>query len=302
MFDHFDTSLFDDPEFKEDSVREEIVVPIIKRLGYELSGPQRIVRSKSLLHPFVMIGSKKHPIHIVPDYLLYSDGRPGLVLDAKKPDANLIKSKHVEQAYSYAIHPEVRVRFYALCNGRSLVAYDIYGLAPVFDIAFEKIDRDWNVISSVMCPDNTSFAGPHHLAPDLGICVMKLGFETGDTWLFPVTSILHFGRMAESEYTMTANVTVGDVDHMVSFDAPARVFERILECTDEPNREFLKSVLVPGQHTFAKRPIFLSLETTLGKPTRGQHDTFVPFVIESVERLDEDLYNERVASLSQDGE
>lgn len=302
MFDHFDVSVFDDPEFKEDSVREEIVVPIIKRLGYRLSGPHRIARSKSLLHPFVMIGSKKHPIHIIPDYLLYSDGRPGFVLDAKKPAANLIKSKHVEQAYSYAIHPEVRVRFYALCNGRSLVAYDIYGLAPVFEIALENIDRYWNVINSVLCADNTSFAGPRQLAPDFGICVMKMGFDTGDTWLFPVTSILHFGRMTESEYTMTANITVGDVDHMASFDASPEVFERILEFTDEQNREFLKNVLVPGQHTFAKRPIFLSLETTIGKPTRGQHDTFVPFLIQTVERLGEQLYNEVVASLSQGGE
>ena len=296
MFEDFEISLLDDPEFKEDSVREEIVVPIIKRLGYQLTGPNRIVRSKSLLHPFVMIGSKKHPVHIIPDYLLYSDERPGLVLDAKKPSANLIKTKHVEQAYSYAIHPEVRVRFYALCNGKSIVAYDIYGLEPVFEIQLEDIDRDWNVINSVLCPDNTSFAGPRQLSPDLGICVHKMGFETGDIWMFPFAAILNFGRMTESEYTMTVNVRVGDTDHMASMDASAEMFAQILETTDADNREFLLRALMPGQNTFAKRPIFLSLETTLGSPTRGQHDVFIPFMIRNVEKLDESLYNEMLAA------
>ncbi len=38
----FDFSLFDLPEFKEDSVREEIIVPILKELGYSASGQYKI--------------------------------------------------------------------------------------------------------------------------------------------------------------------------------------------------------------------------------------------------------------------
>lgn len=52
----FDFKLLDDPQFKEDSVREEILFPIIKALGYSASGKNRIIRSKNLLHPFVAIG------------------------------------------------------------------------------------------------------------------------------------------------------------------------------------------------------------------------------------------------------
>ena len=200
MFEDFDHSLFDDPEFKEDSVREEIVVPIVKRLGYEISGPNRIVRSRSLLHPYVMIGSKKHPVHIIPDYLLYSKNKPGLVLDAKHPLTSLVKSKHAEQAYSYAIHPDVRVRFYALCNGRSLVAYDIYGLEPVFDIDLKDLDRDWNIINSVLSPGNTAVGPLRELQPDLGVFLAKMGYNAGDDWPFPCNSLSFFGRLNEGEY------------------------------------------------------------------------------------------------------
>ena len=55
-------------EMKEDSVREIIIMPLLKYLGY---GEENIVRSLTLQHPFLKIGSnKKYPIHLVPDYVL----------------------------------------------------------------------------------------------------------------------------------------------------------------------------------------------------------------------------------------
>lgn len=34
MIDNFDLSSLDDPEFKEDSVREEVIAPLLRKLGY----------------------------------------------------------------------------------------------------------------------------------------------------------------------------------------------------------------------------------------------------------------------------
>lgn len=105
MFENFDFSLLDDPEFKEDAVREEIVAPILNRLGYTASGPNRIIRSRSLTHPFVSIGTQQRKINIIPDYLICIESNNAFILDAKAPTQILQNSKHVEQAYSYAIHP-----------------------------------------------------------------------------------------------------------------------------------------------------------------------------------------------------
>jgi len=49
-------TLSHDTEFKEDSVREVIILPILKELGYRQND---IVRSKTLQHPFLKIGSNK---------------------------------------------------------------------------------------------------------------------------------------------------------------------------------------------------------------------------------------------------
>src|SRR5712664_4742574 len=81
----FDFTVLDSPDFKEDSVREEIVHPILKALGYGASGPNRIIRSKGLEHPFLTVGSRKMPITLIPDYLLTVDENFTFVLDAKAP-------------------------------------------------------------------------------------------------------------------------------------------------------------------------------------------------------------------------
>src|SRR4029434_5081405 len=108
MFEDFDFSVLADPSYKEDSVREDLVAPLLKAVGFQPVGKHRMQRSQALTHPFVMIGSQKRKVHIVPDYTLWCDDQAVLVLDAKRPSESLVKSDHVEQAFSYAIHPEVR--------------------------------------------------------------------------------------------------------------------------------------------------------------------------------------------------
>lgn len=87
------------PDFKEDSVREVIILPIIKELGYSQAN---IVRSKTLQHPFLKIGSKKRPVNLVPDYALKVENNFAWVLDAKAPDQKIVNDDNVEQVYSYA--------------------------------------------------------------------------------------------------------------------------------------------------------------------------------------------------------
>jgi hypothetical protein len=288
---NFDPSLLDDPEFKEDSVREEIIVPILKRLGYSASGPYKIVRSKALLHPFVMIGSKKHTVTIVPDYLLHSEGRPALVLDAKRLDAKLVRSKHAEQAYSYAIHPDVRVRFYALCSGHQLVAYDIYEISPIFEIDFADIERQWDVVDSVLSPKSVAFAPERFFAPDFGTAVMKMSPQECIQWQFHFAKFSHLCLIDEGMFTLAANIPIGNIDHMASFDMPREVFAKLLSLTDHENREHLLNQLAPGRAAYSKRPIFARLDTFIGSPTQGQHDVFIPFIVQDVFELKEDDYH-----------
>jgi hypothetical protein len=63
------------------------------------------------------------------------------VLDAKSPTEKVINDENVEQAYSYAVHPEIRSNFFVLCNGIEFVVYKTTGgNAPVLYFKIENIE------------------------------------------------------------------------------------------------------------------------------------------------------------------
>ncbi len=55
----------------------------------------------------------------------------------------IVRSPHVEQAYSYAIHPDVRCMHYALCNGRQLAFYHVSRSEALFVIHRRDIRAQW---------------------------------------------------------------------------------------------------------------------------------------------------------------
>ncbi|MCA6072800.1 MAG: type I restriction enzyme HsdR N-terminal domain-containing protein [Endomicrobium sp.] len=139
-------------DFKENSVREIIVVPILKELGYS---DENIIRSKTLRHPFLKIGSKKRPVNLVPDYVLRVGDSFACVLEAKAPNQKIIDNENVEQAYSYAAHPEIRSLYFALCNG---IEFSLYrtsdSSSPILYFDVEDIDRNWDKLRLLLSQDS----------------------------------------------------------------------------------------------------------------------------------------------------
>lgn len=276
MFDVTET-VFKDPEFKEDSVREEIVVPILKRLGFSADGDNRIVRSRSLAHPFVMIGSKRNKINIIPDYLLEVAGYCGAVLDAKSPSENLIKSKHAEQAYSYAIHPEVRSRYYSLCNGQQLVIYDVRRFRPVLEVDFKDIDRRWDQIYSLLGPSNLSEFFRTKFDPDLGMAVQKYG-NSNTTHLFPFARINNLTSISGTLFTATQCISFGEIDYAVTFDFSNSIAAELFrKMHDQDSLKICNDKIESKEQYDLIHPIDCSIEARLGTLTQGVHEDFIPF-------------------------
>jgi len=153
FYNDFDFQILDSGEFKEDAVREELINPILKLLGYKSYGVNRIIYSKTLSHPFVQIGSKKRQINIVPDYLFEINGKYSWVLDAKAPFENITSGENIEQVYSYAIHPEIKADIFALCNGKEFVAFSKEQKEPLLLFQLSEIEKHWDEIQKLLSPD-----------------------------------------------------------------------------------------------------------------------------------------------------
>lgn len=142
---------YSDHDFKEDSVREEIILPIIKKLGYNSSD---IIRSKALQHPYLKVGTNKIPIKLIPDYILKVNGVYAWVLDAKSKEQNIDDGENVSQVYSYAIHPEVRSTYFAICNGIKFIIFKTDSIKPVLKLSIDEIEEKWEEIYRLVSPDS----------------------------------------------------------------------------------------------------------------------------------------------------
>jgi hypothetical protein len=221
MFSDFDFNLLDDPSFKEDSVREELIAPMLKDLGYSSSPPNQILRSVALKHPYVYIGTKKHPVNIIPDYLLKRSRRTFLVIDAKAPNEEIHHGKNVEQAYSYAIHRDVRANFYALCNRREFVLYHINRWPKVLSFSMKEIDSIRGLLVRLIGTE--SEFKKVAIKPDFGLHLLKLGLALDRnlkkiSQVFPVLDVDFVSRIDELSYSFSSHLEMDGIVYLATFD------------------------------------------------------------------------------------
>lgn len=286
MFDDFDFDLLDSDEFKEDSVREELILPIIKELGYKASGDSRVIRSKTLSHPFVSIGSQPRKISIVPDYVFLSDARPYWILDAKSPIEKISKSVHVEQAYSYAIHPEIRAEMYALCNGKEFVLYSIRELNPLLKFSLKDIDSNWDKLFRILNPEIKANPQLINYAPDFGIYMRKMGFVKGGLFTAPAINTKFISRLSERSYTCTSTIP-GDVDMAISLDFNKKTFKKLLKTLPPEQADRIRLALSqqPFYINFSENDPDVKFGISSNISSEIHHnaeESYIPFIVKEV--------------------
>jgi hypothetical protein len=293
MFANFDFTALNDPNYKEDSVREDLISPLLKELGYQPTGKQRMQRSQSLPHPFVMIGSQKRKIQVIPDYTLFYEDQAILILDAKRPSEAVVQSKHVEQAFSYAIHPEIRTKSYALCNGHELVLYDIDRAGPVFRLKMVEINERWTELLKHFSPVALLNHSHRAFQPDLGIFLKNAGFDQTHEFTFVDARITSLGHTSGGVLTATASPEM--IEGMAfagSFDMPLDVLPSILSCLPREVGAMVSNALSnPRSIVHVGGVIAITWTAQLGVQEFGsfQHDPLIPLIvtkIQSISRVD----------------
>lgn len=279
MFTDFDFDILDDPSFKEDSVREELISPLLKALGYSAFGSNKIIRSKNLVHPYVYIGSKKQKINIIPDYVLSVEGAGVWILDAKSPSEDLVKSKNSEQAFSYAIHPEIRANYYALCNGREFVLYEISHLAPIMRVKLCELTNSLAPIRKILAPE---YIKKPHLAffnPDFGLYMIKSGWNPDIKFSYYCEKIAYLAKIDDERYTTTLEMHFFGILYCVTLDFKFLQLLQLLSFTSDENRKKIFDSISqqPFSIEFDNTPIFVGFHATLGnKSYRNDNEEFLP--------------------------
>ncbi|QLQ12730.1 MAG: type I restriction enzyme HsdR N-terminal domain-containing protein [Brevundimonas sp.] len=104
----------------------------MRSLGYRTGSENNIIREGQLRHDFLCLGRKtKNDMRLIgrPDYLLEIGGHGTILIEAKAGDRSL-SNETVEQAKSYAIHPEVAATAFVITNGLDFLVFSSSGQEP----------------------------------------------------------------------------------------------------------------------------------------------------------------------------
>lgn len=142
----------------EADIREEIIAPLLKELGYRSSGVNNIIREQSLIYPRKFIGRKKHTdplLRGVADYICIAGGKVQWVIEAKPPGVDL-DLNDIEQSYTYACHPEVRAVYFCVCNGKELRIFltsQNPDMPAIKCFSYEDFSNSIEAIRGILGPD-----------------------------------------------------------------------------------------------------------------------------------------------------
>lgn len=167
MFDAYDFG-----RMNETDVREAIVFPVIRQLGYRHSSANDIITELSLRYPKQFVGRKKKSdpdLRGKADYILEVDRRLRWVVEVKAP-SEAIDDDVRQQAYSYAVHAEIQGLFYVVTNGRTWEVHrtlDGLGRAPILEFRHEELRSKLQVLSNILGPDALKRDYAQYV-PDLG--------------------------------------------------------------------------------------------------------------------------------------
>lgn len=283
MFEGIQKATFDDPDFKEDSVRELVIAPMLAKLGYLPTGNYKVARSKTLKNPFIRVGTRNHPVKTIPDYTFYINDKPVFVLDAKGPSEGVLEQNHIQQAYSYAIHPEIRCDEFGLCNGKELSIFNTSQIEPLLHISFEEFESRWSDIEKFLSPKYLSDPVLRKFTPDFGMALMRMGF-TKETQMHMLGTRLNlFAKIDGTLMSAAANCNFGSGDYCASFDFhPSMLSSIVSGLPDELANRFTYALNRTPFQAAAGLAIELDITVNLGNITQGQYEEFVPLIIKEV--------------------
>ena len=138
--------------YNEIDVREDFIAPLLKVLGYSKNTVNNIVREKTLCltEPFQRLGRKRIQIDYIPTIRLKSFW----ILEAKPGNEKEMDVGDLLQAYLYATHPEIQAQYIVLCNGHSLMIFDVYQVenwsTPIFEITQNDCQDKFSELKEIL--------------------------------------------------------------------------------------------------------------------------------------------------------
>ena len=150
---------FEFEKIGEADVREEILAPLLRHLGYRSGTEHDVIREQSLAYKKLQLGREKDGDPTVrgrADYVCTAGGSVRWTIEAKAP-SEFLDERTGAQAWSYANHPEIRAVYFVLCNGWNFQVFQTNRGAqakPIFECAYSAMSGKLTILENILAPSS----------------------------------------------------------------------------------------------------------------------------------------------------
>ena len=200
-----------------------------------------------------------------------------------------MRSKHVEQAYSYAIHPDVRCRFYAICNGRHLVVYDVSRIAPIFLIDCKDVPARWEDVEKYLHPRYLKMPVLREFHADFGLMAKQAGIGIDEQILLEGYFLQSLHKSTDDIFVAQSTCNYQGRGYLITLDFSLKMLEAVLNAIPAPQASQIRHAL--ARHPFAidlDCRINVSCGTLLAQLLRGPHEDYIPLEVTDLLKVEYD--------------
>jgi hypothetical protein len=208
-------------------------------------------------------------------------------LDAKRPSEEILSGPNVEQAYSYAIHKDVRVELFALCNGRQFALFHISRWPALLTFSLKETDAAWPALARWIGTEAVRRKATFF--PDLGIGMTYLGFAIDSrgkkvVQLFPLLGIHLVARLDDETYSIQSHIGIEGTFLLGTFDFTRQHFDSFIQHLEPPAvRDTIRSALTHNPFMWNHEqggPAVIGLSCTLGDHViENENEQYIPFIV-----------------------
>lgn len=231
---------YDFNNLNETDIREEIIAPLLRHLGYRSGTANNIIREQPLAYPQNFLGRKKKTDPILrgrADYICDVQGQVRWVIEAKAPGAPLDKEAE-EQSWSYANHPEIRAVYFCLSNGKELQVFQTNrgpDAETIFQCTYEEMETSMGIIHNILSPESVLRDHPKYevdhgapIGPGLRSIVRitngSITYDNNSLGLKPLIGLV----MAITEGAVERNIN-GNLEAYIETQVPYQSLQKLNE-------------------------------------------------------------------------
>lgn len=120
----------------ESSVEQFFIIRLIQKLGYK----DNDIKTKEAIQKLTIGKGSKKEAH-KPDYVLYKNEKPRIVIDAKSPEENIDDYIYQTSSYSLTLNQKFKnenpIKYFILSNGKTTKVFNWTEEEPLLTIKFE---------------------------------------------------------------------------------------------------------------------------------------------------------------------